>query len=124
MLVRGELTEQVIGLAINVHRQLGPGLLESIYEECLCCELADAGVAFERQIALPVVYRDRLLDAGFRADILVSNELIIEIKSVECIHRVHEAQLPTYLRLTRRKGGLLMNFNVLRLKDGLRRFVM
>jgi GxxExxY protein len=124
MLVRGELTEHVIGLAINVHRQLGPGLLESIYEECLCCELADAGMEFERQVALPVVYRDRLLDRGFRADILVSNELIIEIKSVECIHRVHEAQLLTYLRLSRRKVGLLMNFNVLRLKDGLRRFVM
>ena len=124
MLVRGELTEQVIGLAINIHRQLGPGLLESIYEESLCCELADAGLEFERQVALPVVYRDRLLDAGFRADILVSNELIVEIKSVESIHRVHEAQLLTYLRLSKRKVGLLMNFNVLRLKDGLRRFVM
>jgi GxxExxY protein len=120
MLVRSELTEQVIGCAIKVHKQLGPGLLESVYEECLCFELAEAGLPFERQIALPIVYRERVLDGGFRADIVVSNVLIIEIKSVEAIHPVREAQLLTYLRLTRHK----MNFNVLRLKDGLRRFVM
>ena len=124
MLVRSELTERVIGLAISVHKQLGPGLLESIYEECLCFELAEAGIPFERQVALPIVYRDRVLDGGFRADIVVSNVLIIEIKYVEGIHPVHEAQLLTNLRLTRHKIGLLMNFNVLRLKDGLRRFVM
>jgi GxxExxY protein len=124
MLVRSELTEQVIGCAINVHKLLGPGLLESVYEECLCFELAEAGLPFKRQIALPIVYRDRVLDGGFRADIVVSNVLIIEIKSVDAIHPVHEAQLLTYLRLTRHKIGLLMNFNVLRLKDGLRRFVM
>jgi GxxExxY protein len=124
MLVRSELTEQVIGLAINVHKHLGPGLLESIYEECLCFELAEAGVAFERQVALPIVYRGRLMDGGFRADIVVADELILEIKSIESIRQVHEAQLLTYLRLSRRKVGLLMNFNVLRLKDGLRRFVM
>ena len=124
MLVRSELTEQVIGCAINVHKLLGPGLLESVYEEWLCFELAEAGLPFKRQIALPIVYRDRVLDGGFRADIVVSNVLIIEIKSVEAIHPVHEAQLLTYLRLTRHKISLLMNFNVLRLKDGLRRFVM
>jgi GxxExxY protein len=124
MLVRGELTERVIGLAIEVHKRLGPGLLESIYEECLCFELAESGLKFQRQVALPIYYRERLLDGGFRADILVANELILEIKSVDGIHPVHEAQLLTYLRLTRRKLGLLMNFNVLRLKDGLRRFVM
>ena len=124
MLVRSELTEQVIGCAINVHKLLGPGLLESVYEECLCFELAEAGLPFKRQIALPIVYRDRVLDGGFRADIVVSNVQIIEIKSVEAIHPVHEAQLLTYLRLTRHKIGLLMNFNVLRLNDGLRRFVM
>jgi GxxExxY protein len=123
MLVRSELTEQVIGLAINVHKQLGPGLLESIYEECLCFELAEAGLAFERQVALPIVYRGRLMDGGFRADIVVSDELILEIKSIEFIRQVHESQLLTYLRLSGRKVGLLMNFNVLRLKDGLRRFV-
>jgi GxxExxY protein len=124
MLVRSELTERVIGLAINVHKQLGPGLLGSIYEECLCFELTNVGLAFERQVALPIVYRDRLLDGGFRADIVVVNELIFEIKSIEGIRPVQEAQLLTYLRLSRRKVGLLMNFNVLRLKDGLRRFVM
>ena len=124
MLVRSELTEQVIGCAINVHKPLGPGLLESVYEECLCFELAEAGLPFKRQIALPIVYRDRVLDGGFRADIVVSNVLIIEINSVDAIHPVHEAQLLTYLRLTRHKISLLMNFNVLRLKDGLRRFVM
>ena len=84
MLVRSELTEQVIGCAINVHKLLGPGLLESVYEECLCFELAEAGLPFKRQIALPIVYRDRVLDGGFRADIVVSNVLIIEIKSVGC----------------------------------------
>ena len=82
MLVLGELTERVIGCAIDVHKQLGPGLLESIYEECWCFELAEAGLPFRRQAALPIVYRDRVLEAGFRADIVVSDALIIEIKSV------------------------------------------
>lgn len=124
MLVQGELTERVIGLAIEVHKQLGPGLLESVYEECLCFELAEAGVPFQRQVRVPIVYRDRLLDEGFRADIVVRDELILEIKSVERMLPVHEAQLLTYLRLTRHKIGLLMNFNMVRLKDGLKRFVM
>lgn len=124
MLVRSELTERVIGLAIEVHKQLGPGLLESVYEECLCFELAEAGVPFQRQVRVPIVYRDRLLDEGFRADIVVRDELILEIKSVERMLPVHEAQLLTYLRLTRHKIGLLMNFNMVRLKDGLKRFVM
>jgi GxxExxY protein len=124
MLVRGELTERVIGLAVEVHEQLGPGLLESVYEECLAFELAGAGLSFQRQLAIPIVYRDTVLEAGFRADIVIADELIVEIKSIEAIQRVHEAQLLTYLRLSKRKVGLLMNFNVLRLKDGLRRFVM
>jgi GxxExxY protein len=124
MLVRGELSEKVIGLAMHVHRQLGPGLLEAVYEECLAFELAEAGLAFQRQLAIPVVYRGTVLEAGFRADIVVADELIIEIKSIEAIQRVHEAQLLTYLRLSGRKVGLLMNFNALRLKDGLRRYVM
>lgn len=124
MLVRRDLTERVIGLAIEVHKQLGPGLLESVYEECLCFELAEAGVPFQRQVRVPIVYRDRLLDEGFRADIVVRDELILEIKSVERMLPVHEAQLLTYLRLTRHKIGLLMNFNMVRLKDGLKRFVM
>jgi GxxExxY protein len=124
MLVRGELTERIIGLAIEVHRHLGPGLLESIYEECLCSELTEAGLPFQRQTKLPIMYRGRLLEDGFRADIVVADEVIIEIKVVEHILAVHEAQLLTYLRLTSHRIGLLMNFNVTRLKDGLRRFVM
>lgn len=124
MLVMGELTEQVIGMAIDVHKQLGPGLLESIYEECLCLELAGAGFLCERQIAIPVSYRNIRLDAGFKADIIVDKKLIIEIKSVERLLRVHEAQLLTYLRMTGCKIGLLMNFNSVLLKDGLKRFVM
>jgi GxxExxY protein len=124
MLVRSELTERAIGLAIAVYKQLGPGLLESDYEECLCFELAEAGIPFQRQVKVPIVHRDRLLDEGFRADIVVTDELILKIKSVERILPVHEAQLLTYLRPTGHKVGLLMNFNVLRLRDGLRRFIM
>ena len=124
MLVRGELTERVIGLAIEVHKLLGPGLLESVHEECLCFELAEAGLPAQRQVKVPIVYRGRLLDEGFRADIVVNDELIVEIKSVEHILPVHQAQLLTYLRLTGYRVGLLMNFNVVRLKDGLKRFVV
>jgi GxxExxY protein len=114
----------VIGLAASVHKYLGPGLLESVYEECLAFELAEAGFAFQRQLAIPIIYHNTLLEAGFRADIVVANELIVEIMSIEAIQRVHEAQVLSYLCLSKRKVGLLMNFNVLRLKDGLRRFVM
>jgi GxxExxY protein len=124
VLTGSALTEKVIGLAIKVHKQLGPGLLESVYEECLCFELADAGLTCRRQVAIPVTYRGIALDAGFRADILVDRDLIIEIKSTDALLRVHEAQVLTYLRMTGRKIGLLMNFNTVRLKDGLRRFVM
>ena len=124
MLVRGELTERVIGLAIEVHKLLGPGLLESVYEECLCLELSEAGIPVRRQIKVPIVYRGRLLDEGFRADVVVNDELIVEIKAVEQILPVHQAQLLTYLRLTGLRVGLLMNFNVMRLKDGLKRFVV
>ena len=123
-MLHSALTERVIGLAIDVHRQLGPGLLESIYEECLCFELAQAGIPFHRQVAIPVVYRETRLEAGFRADILIPPSLILEIKSVEAITRVHEAQLLTYLRMSGCEVGLLLNFNVLRLKDGLRRYVL
>ena len=124
MLVRGELTEQIIGLAIKLHRRLGPGLLESVYEECLCFELQQTGIDFERQIAVPVVYEGVLLEAGFPADIVVAHELIIEIKSVDRLLPIHEAQVLTYLRMSGYRIGLLLNFNVLRLKDGIRRFIM
>jgi GxxExxY protein len=124
MLIDGALTQKVIGLAIDVHRQIGPGLLESAYEECLCSELKAAGIGFERQVAIPVRYKDVRLEAGYRADIVIESRLILEIKSVETLLPVHEAQLLTYLRMGGHRIGLLMNFNTLRLKDGLRRFVM
>ena len=118
------LGERVIGLGIDVHRHLGPGLLESAYEECLCFELAQAGVSHRRQVPLPIVYKDIRLDCGYRMDIVVDNELIVEIKAVERILPLHEAQMLTYLRLSRLHAGLLMNFNNVVLKDGLRRFVL
>ena len=118
------LGECVIGLGIDVHRHLGPGLLESAYEECLCFELAQAGIPHRRQVPLPIVYKDIRLDYGYRKDIVVENELIVEIKAVERILPVHEAQMLTYLRLSRLRAGLLMNFNNVVLKDGLRRFVL
>ncbi len=118
------LGERVIGLGIDVHRHLGPGLLESAYEECLCFELAQAGIAFRRQVPLPIVYKDVRLDCGYRMDVVVENELIIEIKAVDRILPVHEAQMLTYLRLARLRAGLLMNFNNVVLKVGLRRFVL
>src|SRR6266851_2104705 len=119
-----DLTERVIGLAIDVHRHLGPGLLESAYEECLSFELSQAGIEHRRQVPLPVVYKDVRLDCGYRIDIVVRQQLIIEIKAIERIVPVHEAQILTYLRLSGYKVGLLLNFNSVVLKDGLRRFVL
>jgi GxxExxY protein len=118
------LGERVIGLAIAVHRHLGPGLLESAYEECLCLELKEAGIAFRRQVPLPVVYKSVRLDCGYRMDIVADNELVIEIKAAERLLPIHEAQMLTYLRLSGVRAGLLMNFNSVVLKDGLRRFVL
>jgi len=124
MLRGNALTERVIGFAIDVHRQLGPGLLESAYEECLCFELKHSGIAFARQVPLPVVYKEIRLDCGYRMDLVVQQELIIEIKAVEELMPIHEAQVLTYLRLSDCRIGLLMNFNSLVLKDGLRRFMV
>jgi GxxExxY protein len=118
------VSKLVIGRAIEVHQQLGPGLLESAYEECLCFELEQAGIAFARQVPLPILYKNVRLDCGYRIDIVVAGEVIIEIKSVERLLPVHEAQLLTYLRLSGCRIGLLMNFNSLLLKDGLRRLVL
>jgi GxxExxY protein len=123
MLMQRELTEQVIGLAISVHRELGPGLLESVYETCLGHELKSAGIAFRRQAPIPVEYRGIRLNTGFRADFLISDDLIVEIKAVERLMATHEAQLLTYLRMSGCQVGLLLNFNAVRLKDGLRRLV-
>jgi GxxExxY protein len=118
------LSPRVIGLAIDVHRHLGPGLLESAYEECLCFELKQSGVAFHRQVPLPIGYKQIRLDCGYRMDIVVAHELIVEIKAVEYILPIVEAQMLTYLRLSQMRVGLLMNFNSVTLKDGLRRFVL
>jgi GxxExxY protein len=117
------LSEAVIGAAIAVHRELGPGLLESAYEACLEFELLDRGFQVRRQIKLPVRYRGVLVDAGFCIDLLINEVLILELKSVQELARIHNAQLMTYLRLTKLHLGLLMNFNVLRMVDGIKRVV-
>ena len=106
-----ELTEQIIGAAIEVHKALGPGLLESAYEECLCHELALRGIPFVRQLSLPLNYKGVSLDCGYRIDILVVDRIVLEIKSVEHILPVHEAQLLTYMKLLKKEVGLLFNFN-------------
>ena len=118
------LTEKVIGLAIEVHRHLGPGLLESVYEECLCKELEEAGLEFLRQVSVPVRYKNSPMETGFRADMVISGNLLVEIKSVERLLPVHEAQVLTYLKLGGFSKGLLINFNTTLLKNGVRRFVM
>ena len=113
-----------MGCAIRVHTELGPGLLESTYAECLAHELTLAGVPFEREKAFPVNYRGVLLDCGYRVDFLVANEVVVEIKASETTLPVHEAQVLTYLKLSGCRLGLLMNFNVRRLKDGVRRIAL
>lgn len=119
-----EITEAIIGAAIEVHRALGPGLLESAYEECLCRELKLRQIPFERQRELPVTYKGLELDCGYRLDLLVGNTVVIEIKAVDDLHPIHEAQLLTYLKLGGWKTGLLINFNVPVLKHGIRRRVL
>ena len=121
---RDSMTESVIGLAIEVHRALGPGLLESAYQECLCYELKTNGIAFARQVALPVVYKAVKLDCGYRMDLVVDDRLVVELKTAEKILPIHEAQLLTYLRLSGIRTGLLLNFNTSVLKDGIKRMVL
>jgi GxxExxY protein len=118
------LTEEIIGSAIAVHRELGPGLLESTYEVCLLHELANRGLAVERQKDFPVQYRNVKLDCGYRIDILVEGKIIIELKAVEKLMPIHHAQLITYLKLSGCRIGLLINFNELRLKEGIRRIAV
>jgi GxxExxY protein len=118
------ISYEIIGLAIEVHKHLGPGLLESAYEECLIYELKQKGFKVERQKPVPVVYKEIKLECGYRIDILVEDKVIIEIKSVEAIAPVHEAQVLTYMKFAKIKLGLLINFNVTVLKAGLKRFVM
>lgn len=119
-----QLTEAIIGAAIEVHRALGPGLLESAYEECLCRELNLRQIPFERQRPLPVEYKGVRLDCGYRLDLLVANTVVVEIKAVGSLEPIHDAQLITYLKLGGWKVGLLINFNVEVLKRGIRRRVL
>jgi GxxExxY protein len=118
-----EVTEKVIGAAIEVHRRLGPGLMESVYEECLCYELQQARLGFQRQVQLPIVYKGIKLDAGYRMDVVVADAVVLELKAVETLLPVHSAQLLTYLKLSGKSVGLLMNFNEPILRKGLRRLV-
>ena len=115
------LTGKIIGAAIEVHKTLGPGLLESAYEECLCRELQLSKISSERQKSLPVEYKGVMLDCGYRLDVVVEGKLIVELKSCDTLQPIHEAQLLTYLKLTNIKVGLLINFNVPVLKDGIKR---
>ena len=119
-----ELTERIIGCAIGVHRELGPGLLESAYEACLAFEFADRGIRFRRQVALPVTYKKVKLDCGYRMDIVVDREVVAELKTVEAIIPIHEAQLLTYMRLSGIGTGLILNFHAAVLRDGIRRRVL
>ena len=119
-----ELSNRVIGCALEVHRSLGPGLLESTYEQCLAHELSRAGIKFQTQHPQPVVYKGIQLDCGYRIDFIAEEELVLELKSVQKISDLHVAQLMTYLKLAGMKTGLLLNFNVAKLKDGLRRVVI
>jgi GxxExxY protein len=119
-----DVTEQVIGAAIDVHRILGPGLLESAYESCLCLELSQRKVVFARQVEMPLDYKGNQVDCGYRIDLLVQSYVIVELKAVERVLPIHEAQLMSYLRLSNIKTGLLINFNVTRLIDGITRRVL
>lgn len=115
------ITEAIIGAAIEVHKVLGPGLLESTYEVCLLHELGKRGLKVEKQVPIPVVYDTVRLDAGYRIDLLVEDEVIVELKAVDTLHPIHEAQLISYLKLSDKKIGLLINFNVKLLKNGVKR---
>jgi len=117
------LTEFIIGAAIEVHRHTGPGLMESVYEECLCYELSQRGISFQRQVELPVAYKGIKLDCGYKMDLVVEDAIILELKTVEQLLPVHSAQLLTYLKLSGKQVGLLMNFNEPILKKGLKRLV-
>ena len=124
MLIEEQITEVIIGAAIDVHRELGSGLLESAYEECFCHELQLRNLNFQRQVELPVEYKGIKLDCGYKLDVVVENVVVVELKSVERILSIHQAQLLTYLRLSGKKVGLLINFNVAVLKNGIVRRVI
>jgi len=117
------LSKEIIGAAIEVHRHLGPGLFESAYEECLCCELALRGIEFKRQVPLPLNYKGMRLDCGYRLDLLVEDLVVVELKAAGSLEPIHDAQLLTYLKLSDIWLGMIINFNVKMLKDGVRRLV-
>ena len=119
-----DLSNKVIGCAIEVHRELGPGLLESAYEQCFGYELHRAAIPFKTQVELPVQYKEIRLDCGYRLDIVVNDRLIVELKSVDQLLKIHEAQILTYMKLGNVQTGLLINFNVELLKNGIKRFVL
>jgi GxxExxY protein len=119
-----QITERIIGCAIEVHKYLGPGLLESSYKECLAYELENAGLNIEIEKPVPIIYKSIKLDCGYRMDILVENLVIIELKTLEGFNLVHEAQVLTYMKFAEKRIGLLINFNVLLLKDGLKRYII
>jgi GxxExxY protein len=119
-----KLSNTIIGCAIEVHKELGPGLLESTYEQCLARELSFANISFEIQSPLPVIYKGLRLDCGYRVDILVEKQIIIELKAVEKLLAIHQAQILTYMKLSKIRIGLLINFNENLLKDGVKRFVL
>ena len=122
-MTENELASKIIGAAIEVHKQLGPGLLESTYETCLVYELKQMGLEVKQQVALPVIYKEVKLDAGYRIDVLVENKVIIEIKSIVTLAPIHTAQILTYLKLKELKLGLLINFNEVLLKNGIKRIL-
>ena len=124
MLYEKELTQQIIGAAVEVHQSLGPGLLESAYQSCLARELALRDLPFEQEKPLPVEYKGVKLDCGYRLDFLIAGKGVLELKAVDALHPIHEAQLLTYLKLTGCKVGLLINFNVPLLKQGIKRRVL
>lgn len=117
------IAREVVDAAFTVHTTLGPGLLESVYEQCLAFELDARNIAFQRQVPLPVIYRDHQIDAGFRMDLVVGGLVVVEVKATEKIHPIHEAQLATYLKLSGHQLGLLINFNVVLIKYGIKRRV-
>ena len=119
---RDPFTKQVIGCAIEVHRSLGPGLLESTYQQCLAHELSLKGIPFQLEVPMPVEYKSVRLDCGYRIDVLVDDQVILELKAVEEIKGIHKAQLLTYMKLAQIRTGLLINFNVQKLTDGVQRF--
>lgn len=122
-MIENEISENIIGCAIQVHRELGPGLLESSYEECLYYELVQSGLLVEKQKPLPLVYKEVKLECGYRIDLMVERKVIVEVKAVEALNDIHLAQVLTYLKLSKVKLGLLMNFNVTLLKSGIKRVV-